>query len=338
LDLGRPVLLANTRWFVKIRWILAALCALLGLACGLMPQAVRGLVVPPGSWLWTLAGVLALANAFFHVFVGRLKDDAPRRAIEASLWLQIVADLAVITGLVRLVGSTSTLIAFAYLFHIAMACILFPRLKSLLVTLLATPLFLGCVSEDLNGPQRALATAWAKGDVIACAFQNSLGWRLLLGLAKERGFSEGHQGGGEEAALDAVVEKAVISDTVKPGGEDVIEESLEKFMGVEGYLLLNAALFAVDVGNGDGGLAELPDAGVADGDAVRVPRKVDGDYVPAVVAPVEMAAQSGRAALGDVVKDSFLVGGQAGAALEGCSVHTEDIVNRQARRRGRPSP
>jgi len=144
------VLLTNSRWFVNIRWFLVVLFVLLGLACSAMPQAMERLAIAsPARWPWVLAGVLILANACFHVLVNRLKADAPRRVIETSLWLQIVADLAIITALVRLVGSTSTLIAFAYLSHIALSCVLFPPRKSLLVLVLATALYFACVSVEI---------------------------------------------------------------------------------------------------------------------------------------------------------------------------------------------
>jgi two-component system, OmpR family, phosphate regulon sensor histidine kinase PhoR len=62
----------------------------------------------------------------------------------AYTWLQILADMAVLTVLVHEVGSRETFIVFAYLFHIVLACIFFAPRDSFLVTVLASVLFLGC--------------------------------------------------------------------------------------------------------------------------------------------------------------------------------------------------
>ncbi len=151
MGLGCTVLLANARWFVKLRWIVIALLGLLGLTARLLPDLMRSLnLVPPARWPWVLAGVLLLGNLLFLFRLSRLQDDAPRRVIEISLWLQIVMDLGVLTALVHLVGSTSTLIAFAYLFHIALACVLLPPRKSFLVTVLAIALYLTCVLLEIT--------------------------------------------------------------------------------------------------------------------------------------------------------------------------------------------
>ena len=160
-ELGRAVLITNARWFVRIRWLIVVLLALLGLAQIAVPQVTWALMITlPAYWLLALAGLLAAANLGFQVQAGRLREDSPGRAIEVTLWLQIGTDLAVITLLVRLIGSTSTLIAFAYLFHISLACILFPPRRSFLVTLLAMVLYLGCVLLEslLSLPVRSILT------------------------------------------------------------------------------------------------------------------------------------------------------------------------------------
>jgi len=151
MGLSSTVLLENARWFLKMRWIMTGLCVLLGLACSFCPGSLRQLkLVPPVSWPWTLACVLGVINTIFHYLVQRLREDS-RRAIETNLWLQVVADLLIVTAVVHLVGSTSTLIAFAYLFHIALSCVFFPKRDSLLVTLLAAGLYIACITFEVVG-------------------------------------------------------------------------------------------------------------------------------------------------------------------------------------------
>jgi len=150
--LESAVLIQNARWFTFIRWIVVAVL----LAAGLAGWAMRGPIarlgiVPPLGWPWLLAGILAAANAVFCVLVRRLADDTPRQVIKANIWSQIACDLLIVTALVHIVGSLDTYFSFTYLFHIALACIFFPRRESLVVTMFAACLYLGCVGLELGG-------------------------------------------------------------------------------------------------------------------------------------------------------------------------------------------
>ncbi|MEI6218749.1 MAG: HAMP domain-containing sensor histidine kinase, partial [bacterium] len=66
-------------------------------------------------------------------------------------WFQITSDLVILTGLVYLIGSTTTVVSFTYLFHITMACIFFGRRDSFIVTLLSALLFLTMVVAQCMG-------------------------------------------------------------------------------------------------------------------------------------------------------------------------------------------
>ena len=144
--LGNDVLLHNARWFTKLRWIAVSAVILAGLAGTFAPAFFRGIgLVPPVRWPWILAAVLVAANCLFTILAGRLRDDSSQSAIKATIWLQIVIDLIVLTVLVHIVGSTTTFVSFAFLFHIALACIFFPPRESLLVAVLASGLFGACV-------------------------------------------------------------------------------------------------------------------------------------------------------------------------------------------------
>jgi len=152
LGLGTPVFLSNVRWFIRIRWIMVGVCLLFGLLCVWLPDTLRGVgLIAPRGWPWALAGMLLVANAVFAGLALRLTDTSPRRTVEANIWLQIVVDLALITFAVHVVGSTCSLIAFAYLFHIALAGIFFSPRKSLLVFLMSAFVYVGCVSLQMAG-------------------------------------------------------------------------------------------------------------------------------------------------------------------------------------------
>ena len=161
--LGNAVLLLNARWFTGIRWIVVGVLVAGGIAGWLLPEVVTQLgFVPPRGWPWMLAGILCGANLVFLYMLRHLNPESPVRSTETNLWLQIVVDLLILSVLVHRVGSVDTFVAFAYLFHIALACIFFTRRHSFIVTLLASSLYMACVclesSRVIPSPSVLLTT------------------------------------------------------------------------------------------------------------------------------------------------------------------------------------
>lgn len=150
--LGSGVLLQNARWFTLIRWVVVGVFSAFGLLNVCMPGMLsRAGLIPQTGWPWGLALVLAAANGGFLLILRSLSAASSRRLVAATIWLQIVVDLVVLTALVYLVGPFDTFIAFAYLFHIVLACIFFAPRESLLVALLSAVLFLVMVSLETAG-------------------------------------------------------------------------------------------------------------------------------------------------------------------------------------------
>lgn len=149
------VLLNNARWFTRIRWIAVAVVAAFGLAgCAVEADVLaRFGLRPPGVWPFWVTGVLVLLNLVSIGWIRRLasRSTSPRFPVKANTWFQVVSDLLVLSVLVYRVGTTTTVIPFAYVFHITLACIFFGRRDSLLVTLLSVFLFLATVSLELAG-------------------------------------------------------------------------------------------------------------------------------------------------------------------------------------------
>lgn len=147
--MGNAVLLLNANWFVKIRWMVVGVLLAYALAGRLLPGLTMQMgFAPQRVWPWVLACILCAANLVFLVLLKGVKPDSPVRLTESNLWLQIVLDLLVLTVLVHKVGSVDTFVAFSYLFHIALACIFFRRSHSFIVTLIASSLYVGCVSLE----------------------------------------------------------------------------------------------------------------------------------------------------------------------------------------------
>lgn len=149
---GGDILLYNAWWFVQVRWVVVAVLLLAGLAGWLLPALFKCVgLVPPAFWPWKLAAALALTNVLYMTLMNRLREDSPQRAVEYNLYLQILADLVILTILVHIVGGTDTFMPFTYLFHIVLACIFFPASTSLLLTLFAAACYLVAVALELAG-------------------------------------------------------------------------------------------------------------------------------------------------------------------------------------------
>jgi signal transduction histidine kinase len=141
----RPLLVRNVLWFCRLRWIVVAILAAFG-AASFLPGAFARLGLRPRVyWPSATAAVLAAANLGFLAHARRLARRADAADARASLWAQIVLDLLVLTAVVHYLGSLETYAAFAYLFHIVLACIFFPRALSFVVVAVAGGLFVLCV-------------------------------------------------------------------------------------------------------------------------------------------------------------------------------------------------
>lgn len=150
--LPEDLLLRHVLWVCGLRWIVVAvLCAF-----GLLGAAPGGMVGrlglrPQGYWPLGMAGFLALANLVFVTHARRVARVHAARGARTNLWCQIVIDLAVLTVVVHNMGSLETYVPFAYLFHIVLACIFFPRSWSLAVTAVACGLYVACVALEEAG-------------------------------------------------------------------------------------------------------------------------------------------------------------------------------------------
>ncbi len=147
--LTSAVLLHNARWFTRIRWSVVAVLTGFG-AAGILfdpDLLMRFGLLPPGLWPLTMAIILTLLNVWSIRWIRHLpsRTSYPWRGVAANIWFQIVSDLLVLTVLVYRIGPTETVIAFAYLFHITLACIFFGRRDSLAVTTMSAALFLATV-------------------------------------------------------------------------------------------------------------------------------------------------------------------------------------------------
>lgn len=148
---NRRLLLQNATWFCQLRWVVAGVLTLAGIvACFPFWTARFGMHLLP-AWLLVSAAVLAVANAGFVLARKRFPQESSERSLRAYLWCQIVLDLVVLTAVVHSLGSYLTYAPVAYLFHIVLACIFFPRWESLGVTVVSAALFGSLVLLETTG-------------------------------------------------------------------------------------------------------------------------------------------------------------------------------------------
>jgi len=143
--MGADLLLHDARWFTRIRWAVVLALTGIGLLGVFWPSAWTegfGVLLPPCCWPFVLAAILACLNVVNLVWISSLRQSVSDATVRSNLWFQIVSDLVVLTALVYFAGPVDTPIAFAYLFHIVLACIFIGRRDSFLVTLLSALLLL----------------------------------------------------------------------------------------------------------------------------------------------------------------------------------------------------
>ncbi|MDP6543545.1 MAG: HAMP domain-containing sensor histidine kinase [Phycisphaerae bacterium] len=148
---SEETLAANALWFCRLRWVIIAMLAGFGVFT-LLGKLPANLGLRPGAiWAFVCAGILVVCNVAYLIHLRHIANSPKRHAAQANLWMQIVLDLLVLTGVVHFIGSLETHMADVYLFHIVLSCIFFTPRQSSIVTLLACVLFLLCVLAELTG-------------------------------------------------------------------------------------------------------------------------------------------------------------------------------------------
>jgi signal transduction histidine kinase len=146
-----PLLRQNAIWFCRLRWMVVAVLGGAGVA-GFFPRkmAALGLAINP-FWPLATAAILGAMNAIFARLAARAGDPARLLPVRALLWAQIISDLLVLTAVIHWLGSGLPSAPFMYLFHIVLACIVFPPRESLLVAGLAAGFYLVCLVLESLG-------------------------------------------------------------------------------------------------------------------------------------------------------------------------------------------
>lgn len=180
--LPESLLVGNAVWFCRLRWLVIGILTAFGLLNLVPGLFLRIGLRPQPVWPFVVAAILSVANLGFLAHARRLTRADARDGGKANLWAQILVDLAVLTVVVHYVGSLETNVAFAYLFHIVLACIFFPRAPSFAITAIACALYTGCVVLEETGVL-GLAGIYADSALRRLIDRTSAAWLVNVGWA-----------------------------------------------------------------------------------------------------------------------------------------------------------
>ena len=131
------------RWFVRLRW-LAIAGVLVVLPAGWFLLRLRFQPIP----LLAVTAWLAAYNVFFWL---RLRRSPAAEHFAGLALAQIILDLCSLVMLLYLAGGIENPFSFYFVFHVAIAAVIFPGLGSLVITTLAFGLYTLMVVLDWSG-------------------------------------------------------------------------------------------------------------------------------------------------------------------------------------------
>jgi signal transduction histidine kinase len=131
--LNDEILISNIRWFIIFRWgVIGALILIHILALITPDTLIQFRIIEENNWPLTITLILSLANLGYRYALDYCKPGR-FNSPTINLWTQIIVDLICLSVVVHFIGSTATPAPFFYILHIALACIFFSTLESLLV-------------------------------------------------------------------------------------------------------------------------------------------------------------------------------------------------------------
>jgi signal transduction histidine kinase len=149
--LFNDLLVEHIYWYCRFRWIVIAVLVVFG-ALSFIDNLFAYLDLRSNLyWPFGIAGVAVVLNLLFMSHANNTTRQFAGRQLLINMWSQILLDLIILTMVVHFVGSIDTVISFAFLFHIVLSCIFFPRSQSFMITLFSAVLLIICLISDFTG-------------------------------------------------------------------------------------------------------------------------------------------------------------------------------------------
>ncbi|MDQ3186045.1 MAG: HAMP domain-containing histidine kinase [Pseudomonadota bacterium] len=139
--LSDEVLIGNARWFIIFRWVVIAVLILFQILAVIASDALTEIGITHQQD-WPIAVTLALCIAnIIYIYALDFRQATKYNSPSINIWSQIIVDLLCLSVVVHFVGSTATPAPFFYVLHIALSCIFFSTIESLIVTLLVCAMY-----------------------------------------------------------------------------------------------------------------------------------------------------------------------------------------------------
>ncbi|MCB1947995.1 HAMP domain-containing sensor histidine kinase [Nitrosomonas sp.] len=139
--LNDDILISNIRWFIIFRWGIIGALILIHVIAILTPDTlIQFRTIEENNWPIIITLILGIAN-LLYIYALNYCKPSKFNTPSINLWSQIIVDLICLSVVVHFIGSTATPAPFFYILHIALACIFFSTLESLLVALIVSGMY-----------------------------------------------------------------------------------------------------------------------------------------------------------------------------------------------------
>jgi signal transduction histidine kinase len=139
--LSDEVLIGNARWFIIFRWGVIGILILFQIVAVIASDTLTeaGITHQQG-WPLAITLVLCIAN-IVCIYALDSRRQSKYNSPSINIWAQIIVDLLCLSVVVHFVGSIATPAPFFYVLHIALSCIFFSAMESLIVAILVCVMY-----------------------------------------------------------------------------------------------------------------------------------------------------------------------------------------------------
>src|SRR5687768_4799552 len=139
--LSDEVLVGNARWFIIFRWAFIVVLLLFQIAALIASDTLTTIgITHQQGWPIAVTLVLCIAN-IVYIYALDFRQPTKYNSPSINIWTQIIIDLLCLSVVVHYVGSTGTPAPFFSVLHIALSCIFFSTMESLIVTVLVCAMY-----------------------------------------------------------------------------------------------------------------------------------------------------------------------------------------------------
>ncbi|SEP24162.1 HAMP domain-containing sensor histidine kinase [Nitrosovibrio sp. Nv6] len=139
--LSDEVLIGNARWFIIFRWAVVVVLLLFQIFALIASDTLTKIgITHQQGWPIAVTAVLCVAN-IIYIYALDFRRQTKYNSPSINIWVQIIIDLLCLSVVVHYVGSTATPVPFFYVLHIALSCIFFSTVESLIVTALVCAMY-----------------------------------------------------------------------------------------------------------------------------------------------------------------------------------------------------